>query len=615
MLRNSLMLSTEIRASSPDAMVVASANQFQSRVGTRFPIATKPSTVDSDSEHRHTPTEVWTDSKFCGPEDILQQVARHVAISGNRTTASGGLSVTVSYAQALCGSIASTQADSDRLILSGKESMQFTHQLRSMHDMILVGINTVLKDNPRLSVRLCDGESPLPVFVDSQLRTPLQCNVLSMPRTARTTPTGKRLVILTRTPEQENSTTFHARKLALENLGAEIVICESTRNGHVDVADAFRRLSKYGSSVMVEGGSQIISSVLQCMMADDTGVRQQAGVRSCQVVITQANLFVRAGVAAVSLEGGGQNSTEGLASSTRHPSLLNTLVARQGDDVLIYGVLFDVSPLTMRATPATNGTAAYPTAPPDGTNVVLSAVCTIPVENGHRLRLLHFEYRPADGSGHSYKIGDPVMEIPVLCSLDVGATLMGTAPAMAQPGTPAVGERDRGLPLLIRVHDQCFTSEVLGSRKCDCKEQLSLAIDTIAEQGGAVIYMPQEGRGIGLSNKIKAYHLQETEGLDTVDANRALGLPDDARSYDAVPGILKTLGVPPGGSIRLLTNNPRKVRELEKLGVTVAAMVPCVVESNAHNSGYLHAKSTRMDHHLPHATCTHGTSSALKSKL
>eukprot|EP00041_Stephanoeca_diplocostata_P014974 m.283242 g.283242 ORF g.283242 m.283242 type:complete len:209 (-) comp19874_c0_seq3:103-729(-) len=133
--------------------------------------------------------------------------------------------------------------------------------------------------------------------------------------------------------------------------------------------------------------------------------------------------------------------------------------------------------------------------------------------------------------------------------------------------------------------------------------------------GGAVIYMPQEGRGIGLSNKIKAYHLQETEGLDTVDANRALGLPDDARSYDAVPGILKTLGVPPGGSIRLLTNNPRKVRELEKLGVTVAAMVPCVVESNAHNSGYLHAKSTRMDHHLPHATCTHGTSSALKSKL
>ena len=111
----------------------------------------------------------------------------------------------------------------------------------------------------------------------------------------------------------------------------------------------------------------------------------------------------------------------------------------------------------------------------------------------------------------------------------------------------------------VRVHDECFTSEVLGSLKCDCREQLHFAMDHIRRRGpGAVIYLRQEGRGIGLANKIAAYALQEV-GHDTVDANRMLGLPDDIRRYDAAAAILRDLGI---RSVRLMTNNPRKVAKL-----------------------------------------------------
>ena len=111
---------------------------------------------------------------------------------------------------------------------------------------------------------------------------------------------------------------------------------------------------------------------------------------------------------------------------------------------------------------------------------------------------------------------------------------------------------------VVRVHDQCYTSEVLGSKRCDCREQLELALDYINLHGGAVVYMPQEGRGIGLANKIAAYQLQDG-GLDTVDANRALGFGDDERCYACVPFILKDMGIE---RIRLMTNNPFKIRQV-----------------------------------------------------
>jgi len=163
----------------------------------------------------------------------------------------------------------------------------------------------------------------------------------------------------------------------------------------------------------------------------------------------------------------------------------------------------------------------------------------------------------------------------------------GTEPVAIISGQ-VEGRRD----VLVRVHDECLTSEVLGSLKCDCKNQLDAALETIREHDGVVIYLRQEGRGIGLANKIAAYHLQE-KGLDTVDANRALGLPDDAREYHAAKAILDDLAL---DGIRLMTNNPRKVERLTALGVEIVGRKSIVVEGNPHSQGYLDAKATRMRH-------------------
>jgi GTP cyclohydrolase II len=149
---------------------------------------------------------------------------------------------------------------------------------------------------------------------------------------------------------------------------------------------------------------------------------------------------------------------------------------------------------------------------------------------------------------------------------------------------------------LVRVHSECMTSEVFGSLKCDCKEQLDAAMAAIARAGaGAVLYLRQEGRGIGLANKIRAYALQ-SRGHDTVDANRMLGLPDDARRYDVARDMLEHLGV---ASVRLMTNNPAKIRGLRALGVRVVGRVPVIVPPNPHSARYLEAKRLRMEHELP----------------
>lgn len=150
--------------------------------------------------------------------------------------------------------------------------------------------------------------------------------------------------------------------------------------------------------------------------------------------------------------------------------------------------------------------------------------------------------------------------------------------------------------LLVRVHSECMTSEVFGSLKCDCKEQLEASMAAVARAGsGAILYLRQEGRGIGLTNKIRAYALQ-SHGHDTVDANRLLGLPDDARSYEVARDMLAHFGVT---GVRLLTNNPAKVTALRKLGIHVVGRVPIVVAANQHSSSYLEAKRLRMQHDLP----------------
>jgi 3,4-dihydroxy 2-butanone 4-phosphate synthase / GTP cyclohydrolase II len=156
-----------------------------------------------------------------------------------------------------------------------------------------------------------------------------------------------------------------------------------------------------------------------------------------------------------------------------------------------------------------------------------------------------------------------------------------------------------GAGVLVRVHSECLTGDALGSARCDCGEQLQTSLRRVVAAGaGVVVYVRgHEGRGIGLVEKLRAYALQDT-GLDTVDANLALGLPADARDFGAAAAILGHLGV---ASVRLLTNNPAKAEALAAAGVAVDALEPLVVEPTEHSAGYLAAKAARMGHLLPAA--------------
>ncbi len=157
------------------------------------------------------------------------------------------------------------------------------------------------------------------------------------------------------------------------------------------------------------------------------------------------------------------------------------------------------------------------------------------------------------------------------------------------------GEVGNGTPVLTRIHSECLTGDALGSLRCDCGPQLDLALQRIAESGhGVLLYLRQEGRGIGLYNKLKTYTLQE-QGLDTVEANERLGFPPDLRDYGIAGQILRDLGV---REIRLLTNNPKKIRSLEDGGVRVVERVPLVVSASPESSFYMQTKREKMEHLL-----------------
>jgi 3,4-dihydroxy 2-butanone 4-phosphate synthase / GTP cyclohydrolase II len=159
-----------------------------------------------------------------------------------------------------------------------------------------------------------------------------------------------------------------------------------------------------------------------------------------------------------------------------------------------------------------------------------------------------------------------------------------------------VGAIDDGRPVLVRVHSECLTGDVLGSSRCDCGEQLEESLRFLQEQSrGILLYLRQEGRGIGLANKISAYALQE-QGLDTVEANLALGLPEDAREYRVAAEMLLDLGV---WRVHLLTNNPAKIEGLERYGVEVAERIPLGMAPNPSNLGYLRTKKEKMGHLYP----------------
>ncbi len=159
------------------------------------------------------------------------------------------------------------------------------------------------------------------------------------------------------------------------------------------------------------------------------------------------------------------------------------------------------------------------------------------------------------------------------------------------------GEVDGQEDVLVRVHSECLTGDVFHSLRCDCGEQLAAALAMIETEGrGVLLYLSQEGRGIGLLNKLRAYRLQE-DGLDTVDANLKLGLPADLRDYGIGAQILVDLGLT---SIRILTNNPRKIHGLEGYGLSVADQVPIQAVPNRHNEEYLRTKRDRLGHTLHH---------------
>ena len=157
------------------------------------------------------------------------------------------------------------------------------------------------------------------------------------------------------------------------------------------------------------------------------------------------------------------------------------------------------------------------------------------------------------------------------------------------------GKLDGKRAALVRIHSQCLTGDVLASLRCDCRAQLELSLKKIAKAGsGILLYLPQEGRGIGLMNKLRAYQLQDG-GMDTVEANEKLGFAADARDYDFSGQVLKQLGVK---KIRLLSNNPEKVRQLEASGIRVVERVPCQPRISKISRAYMQTKKAKMGHIL-----------------
>ncbi|WP_104062080.1 GTP cyclohydrolase II [Arthrobacter sp. 4R501] len=207
----------------------------------------------------------------------------------------------------------------------------------------------------------------------------------------------------------------------------------------------------------------------------------------------------------------------------------------------------------------------------------------------------HHRGAAGNGRAHHPVSGGPIVQLPTAfgdfitqawTDLVTGAEHL----AVSSPNPPR-----EGVAPLVRLHSECLTGDVFGSYRCDCGEQLAFALELINEFGGTLLYLRgQEGRGIGLANKIKAYALQEA-GFDTVEANEQLGLPVDARCYKAAAQILAEMGL---HEIRLLSNNPDKKNRLAKAGVKVVEMVPTEVPSRDQNIRYLQTKKDRMEHRL-----------------
>jgi GTP cyclohydrolase II len=218
----------------------------------------------------------------------------------------------------------------------------------------------------------------------------------------------------------------------------------------------------------------------------------------------------------------------------------------------------------------------------------------------HALKYKPMKNKPLDGTNHSASSGKS-------SKMSVRLIAQSVLPTRAGPFDLWAFEDSKGQPHLaltrgsligaknipVRLHSQCLTGDALGSQRCDCREQLETAMAFLGQQKqGVLLYMSQEGRGIGLANKIRAYALQDM-GADTVEANRALGLPDDARDYGTAAGMLRALGVK---SISLMTNNPDKISDLQRHGIIVEGRISISMPANEHDRRYLKTKKEKMNH-------------------
>ncbi len=232
---------------------------------------------------------------------------------------------------------------------------------------------------------------------------------------------------------------------------------------------------------------------------------------------------------------------------------------------------------------------------------LIPALWVCPFQEGDDADMLSVSVQAIEAYGDDF-VGAlrPVCDTPLLLAggqagpgVKAHITVFRTSPGVEEHYALCVGNVSGEKAPLARIHSSCFTGDLLESLRCDCGPQLHAAIEAMAlEGGGVILYLMQEGRGIGLANKMRAYRLQ-TEGLDTVDANRLLGFADDARDFALAAKMLKALDIT---QVRLMSNNPRKAEGLGKQGVEVVECVPHHVGQQEHNATYLQTKTTRLQH-------------------
>jgi GTP cyclohydrolase II len=194
--------------------------------------------------------------------------------------------------------------------------------------------------------------------------------------------------------------------------------------------------------------------------------------------------------------------------------------------------------------------------------------------------------------GHLQLLRVSDAHVPIAAHEDCTLVLFRELDGDAEHVAIVVGQPDLAQPVTVRLHSSCLTGDLLGSLRCDCGDQLRRAIDVLAEAGGVLLYLAQEGRGTGLANKLRAYRLQDG-GLDTIDADRHLGFSADERDFQAAVAMLEALGI---ARIRLLTNNPAKIASMRRGGIDVVDRLPLIAPINPHNSRYIRTKHERAGH-------------------